>query len=576
MERTGEAEGSCGSPGGEREACGCGVHCAASTGPCGTYLCELEAQPGGPEGRSDTTAGSEPIAILELPRGERPFGLAKTSSCDHRVPGPVRWSRQEGRGGCQAPLASRRTGSGRDHTWYDAWDRLVRYLRPGSPVAVEYEYDALGRLLSRVEREVGSGTEVGRRTYYHDASGRRAWRDDAGTIGADRVYVRSLGSGRPWFLLGSAYYYIADPSGRPVGLAGEDGRAARRFWYDGTGEPILDYPDWSLNDLWEGGAFYERETRALLQPLGAWASTVLGEELGGGPETGASGESEGEYSEGDPYELEDGKTWPKPSEEACCVAPWPSFCREGELVGTGGRSAGETYVPEEEKALYRKRPDPQPPLGLQGRSAPKEKPPARPNPYHWYKTHRCGQLTVPCPDYDAYYWLVQVNVPASPCKLEWTHDSCSIRQEFTITAANDAFLKWVSKEMGPTYKVGDVVHEKPVTFQKCLDDKTASMIDAPGGFVEVTRKRIIGMLALLNFRTIFESSGGDCPFKRCTVHWTFQQWNWALNKGRAVDWNYMTCERFGGATFVKRNPKPEAPVVGEFGAEKPSPKAPKG
>src|SRR3972149_994315 len=34
----------------------------------GIYLFELEAQPGGPEGRSHTTAGSQPIGLVERPR----------------------------------------------------------------------------------------------------------------------------------------------------------------------------------------------------------------------------------------------------------------------------------------------------------------------------------------------------------------------------------------------------------------------------------------------------------------------------------------------------------------------------
>jgi hypothetical protein len=37
-------------------------------GPNGNYLFELEAQPGGPEGRSDTTAGSKPLLVIERPR----------------------------------------------------------------------------------------------------------------------------------------------------------------------------------------------------------------------------------------------------------------------------------------------------------------------------------------------------------------------------------------------------------------------------------------------------------------------------------------------------------------------------
>lgn len=35
----------------------------------GAYLCELEAQSGGPRGRLDTTAGSKPISVLGLPQG---------------------------------------------------------------------------------------------------------------------------------------------------------------------------------------------------------------------------------------------------------------------------------------------------------------------------------------------------------------------------------------------------------------------------------------------------------------------------------------------------------------------------
>ena len=34
----------------------------------GNYLFELEAQPGGPEGRSNTTAGSQPIGVIERPQ----------------------------------------------------------------------------------------------------------------------------------------------------------------------------------------------------------------------------------------------------------------------------------------------------------------------------------------------------------------------------------------------------------------------------------------------------------------------------------------------------------------------------
>ena len=49
------------------------------------------AQPGGPEGRSDTTAGSQPIGVVERPRDHRPLGLAGfymfADSASRPVPG---------------------------------------------------------------------------------------------------------------------------------------------------------------------------------------------------------------------------------------------------------------------------------------------------------------------------------------------------------------------------------------------------------------------------------------------------------------------------------------------------------
>lgn len=48
---------------------------ANGKGSSGNYLFELIAQPGGPEGRSDTMTGSWPIRKIELPRNGRPLGL---------------------------------------------------------------------------------------------------------------------------------------------------------------------------------------------------------------------------------------------------------------------------------------------------------------------------------------------------------------------------------------------------------------------------------------------------------------------------------------------------------------------
>ncbi len=41
------------------------------SGPNGIYLSELLAQPGGPEGRPHTTAGSEAIKVIGRPRDDR-------------------------------------------------------------------------------------------------------------------------------------------------------------------------------------------------------------------------------------------------------------------------------------------------------------------------------------------------------------------------------------------------------------------------------------------------------------------------------------------------------------------------
>jgi hypothetical protein len=79
-------------------------------GPFGNYLSALAAQPGGPEGRPNTTAGSQPIIVLGRPRGERPscrgLGSVDFRSSLHHVPNPVRGADHAGT-----------TLSG--HTWYD-------------------------------------------------------------------------------------------------------------------------------------------------------------------------------------------------------------------------------------------------------------------------------------------------------------------------------------------------------------------------------------------------------------------------------------------------------------------------
>ena len=49
---------------------------SAEKGANGNYLFEIESQPGGPAGRSDTLTGSKPKRLIELPQDGRPLVLA--------------------------------------------------------------------------------------------------------------------------------------------------------------------------------------------------------------------------------------------------------------------------------------------------------------------------------------------------------------------------------------------------------------------------------------------------------------------------------------------------------------------
>lgn len=57
----------------------------SSAGRIDNYLCELGAQPGGSQGRPDTTAGSRPIGILGRPTSDSP----RTASLVSKSPAPV-------------------------------------------------------------------------------------------------------------------------------------------------------------------------------------------------------------------------------------------------------------------------------------------------------------------------------------------------------------------------------------------------------------------------------------------------------------------------------------------------------
>ena len=121
----------------------------ARFGQNGNYLSELEAQPGGPEGRPHTTAGSWPIAITGRPQGVRPRSLNSDHAVspdlpeirrEHPVPSPVSFSRTD-----SSPEAQRSGAAGVllgyesscfNHARYDTLNRLATAKKSNHLLAV--------------------------------------------------------------------------------------------------------------------------------------------------------------------------------------------------------------------------------------------------------------------------------------------------------------------------------------------------------------------------------------------------------------------------------------------------------
>ena len=105
-------------------------------GQNGTYLFELEAQPGGPEGRLVTTAGSQPIGVLSRPQGVRSCSPAFWSGSSHLGQGPVSSSKPDCRENVQGQGRPRGTreaqGLWGNHTRYDGLGRLAAEYGAGS------------------------------------------------------------------------------------------------------------------------------------------------------------------------------------------------------------------------------------------------------------------------------------------------------------------------------------------------------------------------------------------------------------------------------------------------------------
>ena len=130
----------------------------ARFGQNGNYLSELEAQPGGPEGRPHTTAGSKPIATTGRPQGVRPRSLNSDHAVspnlpeirrEHPVPSPVSSSRTDSspevqRSGAAGILLGYES-SWFNHARYDTVNRLASNQENGvSPDVQTYGYDGNG------------------------------------------------------------------------------------------------------------------------------------------------------------------------------------------------------------------------------------------------------------------------------------------------------------------------------------------------------------------------------------------------------------------------------------------------
>ena len=131
----------------------------ARFGQNGNYLSELEAQPGGPEGRPHTTAGSRPIATTGRPQGVRPRSLNSDHAVspnlpeirrEHPVPSPVSFSRTDSspevqRSGAAGILLGYES-SWFNHAWYDNEGRMTSEAYPNSGPTYNYAFDSMGRI----------------------------------------------------------------------------------------------------------------------------------------------------------------------------------------------------------------------------------------------------------------------------------------------------------------------------------------------------------------------------------------------------------------------------------------------
>ena len=197
----------------------------ARFGQNGNYLSELEAQPGGPEGRPHTTAGSKPIATTGRPQGVRPRSLNSDHAVppnlpeirrEHPVPSPVSFSRTDSspevqRSGAAGILLGYES-SWFNHARYDGFGNLTdQTLTQGSGPDVHvtvnpannqltsggHTYDANGNdtSLGSYDNENHMVT-AGSAKYGYAPDGKRVWKAPDGTASHEEFYFWTPGGQR--------------------------------------------------------------------------------------------------------------------------------------------------------------------------------------------------------------------------------------------------------------------------------------------------------------------------------------------------------------------------------------------
>ncbi len=121
---------------------------------------------------------------------------------------------------------------------YDGFDRMVCWTVPSTGIVHEYDYDALGRRVRKVEDATGSATES---RYYYDG----AWnvveeRDGNGATTATYVYGIYVDEVVHMERGGQDYYFHADPTFSTRLVTNGAGTVVEQYHYDDFGRPHVE------------------------------------------------------------------------------------------------------------------------------------------------------------------------------------------------------------------------------------------------------------------------------------------------------------------------------------------------